>query len=103
MLTLVAERPHVSGNGVKILLGKLRATHRRHRASVVLRMRDSVCDDLLDGGKAAVTPEPTTAGQVRPEGRSLRVRSVAAGACPATLLTAENTRPQPEFVSRGAL
>lgn len=102
MSSLLAKRPHVSGNGVKVLLRKLRAAHGRHRASIVLRSRDPVSDDLLDGGKTAIAPEPMTAGEIRPKWRSLRIRSVTAGACPAALLTAKNPRAQLKLVPRGA-
>jgi hypothetical protein len=56
MLVLVPERPHVGGDCIELRLREPGTAHRRHRAPVLLRLRDTLLNRVRNGGQAAVAP-----------------------------------------------
>src|SRR5260370_9102456 len=61
-----ADRIHVCGNCLDLVRLERGATHRRHRASGLLRLRDTLSDGLDNPVETSVAPEPWAAGDVSP-------------------------------------
>ena len=68
----MAERPDVGRHCVNLRSRELCATHRRHRASIVLRVRHAVGDDALRSTPGSRRPIAIAGRQVGAEWRALR-------------------------------
>jgi hypothetical protein len=78
--SVVAQSPDVRRDRRELLVSELCPTHRRHGSAILLRLRYSLPDDLLDALVTAITPDPAVAEQRWPERRAGRIRSMTAGA-----------------------
>ena len=66
--SLVAYAPYISCECRNLIGRELRATHGRHRTPIILRLRDTFRDRLLDSRVAAIAPQPLLACQIRTQG-----------------------------------
>jgi len=80
MLGPLVQRREVRGERRDVGRRELCAAHRRHYASVLLRVGNALSDRPGDGGKAAVAPQPFALREVGPERRALRVGAVTSDA-----------------------
>src|SRR6516162_1318845 len=76
----VAQSPDVRRHRRELLVSELCPAQRRHGRAILLRLRYSLPDDLLDALITAVAPDPAMTEQRWPERRAGCIRSVTAGA-----------------------
>ena len=77
---MLAQSPDVRRDGGDLLVSELCPAERRHGSAILLRLRHSLPDDLLDALVTAITPDPAVAEQRWPERSAGCIRSVTAAA-----------------------
>src|SRR5690348_10385429 len=78
------QRLDVLGYRRHLLWRELCATHRRHRAAVILRVRYTGRNRLLQTIHAPIAPDPLARSQIGPQRSALAVGAVTSGARSAT-------------------
>ena len=73
----MAKAPDISCQSLCLVRGKLRPTHRRHRAAILLRFRHAFRYRFQDSSKAAIAPQPFLAAEIRTQGRTSTIRAMA--------------------------
>jgi hypothetical protein len=99
-VALVAQRPDIGRDRCHLRRGKLCAAHRRHHASVLLRVCYAIGDRPGDRRKTAITPQPLAAREVGSQRSALAVRPVASFAGCATRLAVEDPLAERDLPGR---
>src|SRR5579863_9638226 len=86
----MTETPDVCRNRRSLVRGELCASHRRHRAAILLGLLDAVSDHVEQFGVTAIGPQPFPARQIGTHGRALTVRAVASRTSCSAHLTVED-------------
>ena len=73
----MAETPDIGGKRRRLSIGEFCATHRRHRAGVLLGLRNAVGDNLPDSSEASIAPQPFLLRKIRSQRRAGAVDALA--------------------------